>query len=140
MTTPIERANALREKGDGELMTLYIKLRDRIDEETKAFKKLMGQKAELLAQLEGVLMERLNERGTQSTSSQDAVAFIETATFCGVADWDSLIGYIMNEEQTQFLNHAVNKSAVKEYMEANDGELPPGVKWTEEKQIKIRRK
>ena len=140
MGTDVDRANALREKGDGELMSLYIKLRDRIDAEAKAFKQEAAKRVALLTQIEGVLLERLQERGTTNTASQDAVAFIEESTFCGVSDWDALLDYIMSEEQIQFLNHAVNKSAVAEYMRENDGDLPPGVKWTVEKSLKIRRK
>lgn len=140
MGTDVDRANTLREKGDGELMSLYIKLRDRIDAEAKAFKQEAAKRVALLTQIEGVLLERLQERGTTNTASQDAVAFIEESTFCGVSDWDALLDYIMSEEQIQFLNHAVNKSAVVEYMRENDGDLPPGVKWTVEKSLKIRRK
>lgn len=136
----VSRANTLREKGDADLMTLYIKLRDRIEVEGKAAKKKLAMMAELLTQIEGVLLERLNERGSTSTSTQDAVAFVENATFCGVADWDALLGYITDNEQFQFLNKAVNKNAVSEYMAEHDGNPPPGVKWTEERQIKIRRK
>lgn len=136
----VDRANKLREKGDAELMALYIKLRDFIETESKEFKKQMVKKADLLAQIEAVLMERLQERGTKSTSSDDASAFIETATFCGVSDWDAALGFVLESEQYQFLNHAINKSAVKEYMDANDGQPPPGVKWSEEESLKIRRK
>lgn len=40
----------------------------------------------------------------------------------------------------QFLNKAVNKTATKEYMEANNGALPPGIKYGSEIVIQIRKK
>lgn len=135
----VARANALREKGDGDLMSLYIHLRDQIDADTKAFNQKKARAVGLLQQIEAILMERLDERHTTSTSSDEAVAFSEDVTFCSVSDWDAALAFVLDTGQYQFLNHAINKNAVKEYIDEHE-EPPPGVKWTAEKSLKIRRK
>lgn len=135
----VARARQLRGKEDGELMALYVKLRDTIEAKNKEFKEEQAKRVSLMEQIEGVILERLNERKTTSTASDEFVAFKEPVTYCGVSDWDQVLAWVLEEAQYHFLNHSVNKNAVREYLDEHD-DPPPGVKWTEETSLKIRRK
>lgn len=135
----VARARHMRTKSDGDLMALYIRLRDTIEAEGKKFKEEQGKRVTLMEQIEGLLIERLNERQVTSTASDEAVAFLEDVTFCSISNWDEALAFVLESGQYHFLNHSVNKNAVREYLDEHD-EPPPGVKWTEEKSLKIRRK
>lgn len=123
-----------------ELIDLYISLRDAIEVETRKFKERIAVAVERMEMAEQVINEKMVEIGTESTTSQNGTAFRAKQTRCQVSDWDSLLDFIKLGEGWEFLNHAVNKSAVDEYMKENEGKVPPGVKWDEVQVLQIRKK
>jgi hypothetical protein len=140
----VSNADLLRGMSDEQLMSKYIALRDAVDAESKAFKLRAGRAVTVMEQIEAVMIERLDEREAASTSTSDATAFFQPKTFCNVEDWDKLLAFILESGAYQFLNHSVSKAAVQEYMtehaEDEDGTIPPGVKWQEERSLVIRRR
>lgn len=122
-----------------DLIDKFISLRDAVDVETNRFKARIKDATDTMDVIEATLMQRMKEVGVDSASSGHGTVFFTTQTRCGVADWDQLLPFII-DGNPQLLNKAVNKTAVKEYMDAHDGELPPGVKWDEEQVVQIRKK
>lgn len=129
----------LKETNTGELIDRFISLRELVDEATNKFKARLKVVANEMEMIEALLLTRLNESGAESSSSKTGTVFKTTTTRCGVGDWDELLPFII-DGNTQLLNHAVNKTAVKEYMDEHEGKLPPGVRWDEETVIQIRKK
>jgi hypothetical protein len=123
-----------------DLIELYIGLRDAVEEEQRKFKERIAKAVAHMEMAEQVINEKMLEIGTDSASSSTGTAFRTTTTRCGVKDWDALLGFIKESEGWEFLNHAVNKSAVDEYMKENGGHLPPGVKWDAIQVLQIRKK
>lgn len=137
----LDRAAVLAHLGNMKLSDLidkFIAIRDAVDAENNRFKAKMRDANDTMELIESVLMKRMQEIGVESTSSNSGTVFFTTQTRCGVADWDELLPFIL-QGNPQLLNKAVNKTAVKEYMDAH-GELPPGVKWDEERVVQIRKK
>lgn len=56
------------------------------------------------------------------------VRFAPTAR-CSVADWDSTLTFVRNNDAWDLLTHAVNKQAVTQYL-GEHNTLPPGVNYT----------
>jgi|SRR5437763_11913020 hypothetical protein len=129
----------LKNEKTGELIDKFISLRDLVDEATNKFKARLKVVTDEMDMIEALLLTRLEESGQESSSSKTGTVFFTTTTRCGVGDWDELLPFIM-EGNPQLLNKAVNKTAVKEYMDEHDGELPPGVNWGEERVVQIRKK
>lgn len=127
-------------KGISELIDLLLDFREATAEETKKMKIKIERGNKMMSLIEAVLMKKMKDAGTDTGSGSKGSAYYQLKTFCGVADWDALLPWIAEGENYQFLKKDVAKSAVEEYMQANDGELPPGVRWDEEKEIVIRKK
>lgn len=134
-----EAVDGLKEKKISELIDQYITLRDAVDEETNKLKTRLKTAVEVMNCIEACLLEKLDVAGVESSSSKEGTVFFTTSTRCGVGDWDELLPFIM-DGNPQLLNKAVNKTAVKEFMDENEGALPPGVNWGEERVIQIRKK
>lgn len=65
-------------------------------------------------------------------------AFFTTKDSATVEDWDLALDSIRNNSAWHLLNRAVNKTAVKEYVEANKVP-PPGVKYESYRDLSWRR-
>ena len=120
------------------IVAKYVELRDGIDRikaEAKAKVEVLERAQE---QLESVLMKRAQAQGVSSFKTAAGTAFITTSAKCGVADWDAVLRYVEENRAYNLLNKAVNKTAVQEYINANEVP-PPGVNWSVSKEIQVRR-
>jgi hypothetical protein len=122
-----------------DLIDLYMSFRTALEDEAKILKAKIDKGKAIMDRVEAALNLKMKDAGTDTASSEKGTAFFTTKTYCGVADWDELLPFIL-DGNTHFLKKDVAKSAVEEYMTENENELPPGVKWTEEKAIQIRKK
>src|ERR1035437_964326 len=92
-------------------------------------------KAELAPlQEELVLCERfvadsMIQSGEQSVKIENGnMTYFTTQTSCKVGNWDELLAFIQANSAWELLNHAANKTAVQEMIEANNTP-PPGVSY-----------
>lgn len=125
-----------------QLVGKYVELRDaveRITAEAKdALAKQVAPMQNAMQVIQGELMKRANAQGVTSFKTSAGTAFITTKTECGVQDWDATIAHILETGNTALLNHAVNKTAVQQYINLHE-KLPPGVKWNVTREIQVRR-
>lgn len=121
-----------------QLVEKYLELRTGLERIAEEAKQKSAPLAKAMEVISGVLMERAKRAGVQSFKTSSGTAFITTKTHCGVADWDRFIGFVQENGATNFLNKAVNKTAVQEYINAHEVP-PPGVNWTVSKEIQVRR-
>lgn len=121
-----------------EIVEKYIKLRDKRDAIKNEVKQKVATIEAAMAIAEGVLMDFFNKSGMDSAGCAAGTAFKTTRTSATVADWDSVIEYIKENEAWHMLEHRVSKKAIEEYV-ATEGDLPPGVNWSAETTINIRR-
>lgn len=130
--------SALVADGINSLIDKYIATRDAVEDANNQHKNRIKDGVELLDLIEAVLQKKMQEAGVDTAGSTRGTVFYSTVTRCGVADWDQLLPVALTNPQ--LLNKAVNKTAVVEWMEQNDGVPPPGVKWDEDRQLAIRKK
>lgn len=121
-----------------ELVEKYILLRDKKAELSATFKAKVAKLDEVLAKIEGALLVQFKEHGMESVRTKAGTAYKSTRTSATVADWDSVLDYIQQNELWNMLDKRVNKTAVEQFKEEN-GDLPPGVNWREEVVVNIRR-
>ncbi|MBT9176628.1 MAG: hypothetical protein DDT20_00948 [Firmicutes bacterium] len=62
----------------------------------------------------------------QFKTSEGHMAFFTTQNSCKVTDWDATLAHIIEKQEWELLNHAVNKTVVTDYITANQSP-PPGV-------------
>lgn len=121
-----------------ELVEKYIKLRDAKAQLTKQHKDKVARIDEVMDQIEVALLEQFDANGIDSVKSEAGTAYTTTRVSANVADWDAVLSYIRENDLWSLLERRVSKDAVKQFREEND-DLPPGVNWSEEKVINIRR-
>jgi len=130
----------LNELGDSALLKLYIGLRDRRAERKAAF--MADDEGDKTKQdkIEAEVLRRFQERGIDNMSARGiGTAYRSTRASATVADWDSFLKHVQQEEAWELLERRVNKTAVEQFKAAND-DLPPGVNWSETQVVNFRRK
>lgn len=121
-----------------ELVEKYIKLRDAKSKAVKQFKDKMAKVDSVLTRIEGDILKQFNASGLESARTKSGTAYKSTRVSATVADWDSTLDFIRENEMWNMLEHRVSKDAVQQYREVHD-DLPPGVNWREEVVVNVRR-
>lgn len=137
MTDEVQSAGAMPANLD-QVVAQYLALREgseRIMKEAEA--KVVPMKAAMKT-IESYFMKLVNETGQTKFGTPSGTAFRDTKTGCNVKDWDTFLTWMREQQAFFLLNKAVNKTAVKEYMDAH-GTPPPGIEWIAMHDIKIRR-
>ena len=118
----------------------YVKLRDHktlLDAEHKA------RVAEIDAQMknaEAFLLGHLNETGLDRMGTSAGTVYVTVKTMPSVKDRSALTDYIKATGQIELLQMRVSSTAVKEFLEHNNNQLPPGVDITTTREVSVRRK
>jgi hypothetical protein len=121
-----------------EVVATYIKLRnkkDAIEAETKDRVKGIKEKLE---QIEAWVKEQADVQGVTSFKTKHGTAFLTTTDYANVADWDSVLEFIRENEAFDMLEKRISKIAVRGYIEANK-EVPPGVNYGTKLEVNIRK-
>jgi len=116
----------------------YIKLRAQKEVvEADVKDRLAGIKEKML-KLEAWIQAKSEETGVKSFKTDAGTAFMSTADFASVGDWDAVLDFIKTHDAYDMLNKAVNKKAVREYIDAN-GAIPSGVNFGTKISVSVRR-
>lgn len=121
-----------------DVVTKYIQLRDKKAKLKAEYDKQVAKIDTVMDKVEGALIKYFNETGLESVRTDAGTAYKTTRVSATVADWDALLSHILTSENYQLLEHRVNKTAVTEFKAANN-DLPPGVNWSEEVTVNIKR-
>lgn len=116
----------------------YVQLRDKKAEMKAAYEASVADLTSAMNRLEGAILQTLNEQGVESVRTEAGTAMKIRSTSATVADWDSLLGFVQQNERWDMLEKRVSKTAVEQYRAAND-DLPPGINYKEAITIGIRR-
>ena len=116
----------------------YVRARDKKAELKAEFTKKTASLDEWMARAEGVILTELQAQNLESVRTASGTAYKNVQTSATVADWDSVLGFIKENDAWTMLERKVNKTAVQEFRAMNN-DLPPGVNWREEVVVNIRR-
>ena len=123
-----------------------------VDQAVAAYMKLRTKKAELEASIKGDLeqiesnMDKIEKwlktqadaLGVTSFKTPHGTAFLTTKDFASVENWDAVLDFIKDTGSFDMLNKAVNKTAVRGYIEQNKT-VPPGVNYGTRVDVNIRK-
>jgi hypothetical protein len=121
-----------------QVISAYLKLRNKkeaIEAETKD--KVKGIKEQLL-KLEAWIKEKADADGVTSFKTEHGTAFLTTTDYANVADWDSVLGFILENEAFDMLEKRVSKTAVRGYIEATKA-VPSGVNYGTRIDVNVRK-
>lgn len=85
------------------------------------------------------MLKFLNETNTDSVATDAGTFYRQEEVTPTGADWAAFYRWIAEKDAFEFLERRIKKTAVKEYMEQNDGAIPPGVSVFREYVVRVRR-
>ena len=110
-----------------ELIGKYVELRDKLATLNKQAEEAAKPVKDAMSVIASYMLNLFNESGETSKKTERGTAFVKESTFIGVKDWPATLQHIRDNEAWEFLNRAVNKTAVKEYMKEHEELPPPGI-------------
>lgn len=118
----------------------YIALRDHIAKLEAEHKATIAEFKAQMANAEAYLLNMMNETGQSNAGFAAGTVIVSTKTQPNLKDKGALINYIKQTGQVELLQARVSSTAVKEFMDANNNQLPPGVEVTTTREVSVRRK
>jgi hypothetical protein len=127
----------------GDLVREYIKWDDWLKKQQETFDEKCGKPAtEAMAKLKDQMLELMNQQKTDKFPTKFGTCYKSNIMNLTVQDREKLLDFC-NENWdaigSEMLMINAKKDAVKEYMENNNGKLPPGVKTEFITRVNVRR-
>jgi hypothetical protein len=126
-----------------ELITEFTKLDDWIASETKRFTDHLAPHKKRMDEIKATLLGMMTEQRLNSMPTDVGTAYISTITTPKVVDRDKYLDFV-NEKWDEIGNEllqvgAPQKDALKQYLEDNKNQPPPGIEVTYFNRCNIRR-
>jgi hypothetical protein len=118
---------------------IYIKLRDKKAQLKSEFQDAVAPVQEKMDKLEAKFLEIMNTTGVDSLKTEHGTAYSSTRSSASVADKDVFFTFVKENNEWPLMEVRASSTAVKQFAEANEGELPPGINYNVERTINIRR-
>jgi hypothetical protein len=130
----------INELDDVSLLKLFIGLRDRRAQRKAAYEVDDAGDKDKQNKIEIEFLRRFQERGIDNVAARDVgTAYRSTRSSATVADWDAVLDFVQENEAWEMLERRVNKTAVEQFKSV-EGDLPPGINWSETQVVNFRRK
>lgn len=124
---------------EAEGIELYIQVRDRRAQRKAEFTKADAADVAIQDKLEALFLEKFQQTGTDSLTARGiGTAFTAKRTSVSAADKDLFLTFVRENEDWGLLEVRPLKTAVEAF-KAERGELPPGINWSEEIVVNVRR-
>lgn len=121
-----------------QMIEKYIALRDKKDEIKKQHTKQLEPYVQVMDQLEGMILNQLNQNNLDSMRSDSGTAFKSTETSVTVKNWQETFGFIRANGLWDLLEARVNKTAALSVIEETKAPIP-GVNVTQTTVVRVRR-
>lgn len=117
----------------------YVKLRDQRAELKKAYgdeDKILKDKME---RLETWLMKTMQDTSATQLGTSHGTAYLQTQYRASASDWPTVWAYIADNGRFDFLEKRLSSKTINEWIDENNGEVPPGVNVSAELKVIVRR-
>jgi len=86
------------------------------------------------------MLALLNSHGATSIKTEHGTAYRSEKIKTSAADWTAVYDWIMADpDRFELLEKRLKSTFVKEFMEANEGKIPPGINVHREYEVSVRR-
>lgn len=124
-----------------DVVEAMVQIRDKRAELKKEFEKEDKKLRDKWARGERWLVDHLQEHRLSNMGVDNKWTVFKTESLrAGVGDWTAIAEHIKQTGDVDLLEHRISSKSVKEYMEANHGQVPPGVSTDTKVAINIRKK
>ena len=122
-----------------EAVTLYIQLRDKKAQMKSDFDASVAPINDKMEKLEAKLLDVFNKTGMDSVKTEHGTAYTAVRTTASVADRDAFMEFVKANEEWSLIEVRAAKTAIEQFRDNNDNELPPGINIRSERVVNIRR-
>lgn len=123
----------------GKITKAHINIRDARNELRKKYEAEDAKLKEAQAKLEGVMLDHLNGHGMESVRTEAGTFYRQEEITPSASDWNALYDWIKDNDAWDALERRIKKTFIKEYQEAHNGGLPPGISVFREFVVRVRR-
>jgi hypothetical protein len=120
-------------------MRAYLGLRTQLEQKEAAHKAEVAAIKSQMVDLETWITMKAGEDGTDTVKNEHGTVYWSTHASATVASRDAFMTFVKENDAFELLENRVSKAAVKAYMEANDGLVPPGVNFTTVRVFNLRK-
>jgi ATP:corrinoid adenosyltransferase len=121
-----------------EVIEKYIAIRDRRAQRKEEFTAADLADKTMQEKIEAKLLEVFEATGQTSCKTEFGTAYKSSRSSASVADKEIFFNYIKEQQEWPLLEIRAAKAAVEKYKEDHEA-LPPGISWSEEVTVNIRR-
>lgn len=122
-----------------EAVTLYIQLRDKKAQMKSEFEASVAPINDKMEKLEAKLLDVFNKTGMDSVKTEHGTAYTAVRTTASVADREAFMEFVKANEEWSLIEVRAAKTAIEQFRDNNDNELPPGINIRSERVVNIRR-
>lgn len=121
-----------------DLVSQYIRLRDKIKEVEDAHKEKLKNAKEHLDSLNNTLLDRLNQLGGESVKTQHGTVYRTTRRSASITDGDTFRQFVIANEAFDLVDWRANAIAVDDFIKDQNAP-PPGVNFSTTYTVGVRR-
>ena len=121
------------------LVKVHIKIRDARKALSDTFNTGDRQLKAQQLRIEGELLRFLQESKLDSVRTDSGTFYRQEDITPRGDDWEAFYAWVKEHDAFDALERRIKKTFVKEYMEGNEGAIPPGVSVFREYVVRIRR-
>jgi len=121
-----------------ELINKYIQIRDAKEELSKKQRADMARINVVLTKIEKMLMEQMQEQGSDSIKTKAGTCYQSIRTSVKVEDRTRFIDFVRENEAWDLLESRASKKEVEQFLEANQ-DIPEGISISREAIVGVRR-
>lgn len=122
-----------------ELTKKYMRLREIKAQYDKEHKERTAKVKEAMNRIEALLLQFFEQTGQSSAKTEFGTPYLSLRESYSVADRDTFLQWVRENEAWEMLESRVGKSAVEAFKEET-GDLPPGINYSAERKINVRSK
>ncbi len=122
-----------------QIVKVYLKIRDKRADLKKAFDTSDNELKAKQEQLEGTMLDFLNTSGVDSTRTEAGTFFKQEDLIPTGSDWAAFYDWIKEHDAFDALERRVKKVFISNYLEENDGAVPPGISIFRQYKVRVRR-
>lgn len=122
-----------------QVTTAYVNIRNARSAMTREFEAKDTEFKDKLATLEGVMLAHLNAHSMESVRTDAGTFYRQEDIKPSMSDDKAFYAWIREHDAFDALERRVKKTFIKEYMDAHDGAMPPGISVHREYVVRVRK-
>lgn len=139
MTTTPPDSRPFQNFRGADLIEKYIEIRDNKEALDAAHKERVAVLKKQMAVLEAEFNARMNAEGTEQIKSQVATVYYTSSDRAKCTDWDAFLAYAESTGQVDLTQRRLSTTKVLAHIEAQGGEVPPGIQLEAYREVRVRK-